>query len=374
MTELVRHNSSSTIEMAKLMADSTLLPAAYRKQPANLLFAFEYADAIGIPRINALTSIHVIDGKPSASADLIAALVRRAGHKIRVSGDDTYCEVTIIRADDPDYVPAPVRWDLAKAKQAQLLGKGNWAKYPGAMLRARATTEAARSWASDALYGIIYTPEELGATVDADGEPVEVEVERGPVMSLTDKLQARADFVPNADAKRRVLDAVGGDRERAVEVWDGRDGITPDELDELLNELTEPAAEPEAEPETEIVADPEPEPEPDDIVEAEIVAEQEQAPAAPRPPQQDTTNDDDQITDAQLKKLHAMLRAKFGNVTGPNRFPILATALKRPVGSTKELSRADASYLFELFELLPDGDNTQWLYENANGEATDAPF
>lgn len=179
-TDIAVQNSTSTIELAKLMATSTLLPRAYQQQPANLLFAFEYADAIGIPRINALTSIHVIDGKPTASADLIAALVRRAGHKLRIEGDDTYAEVTIIRADDPGYEPKPIRWDEAKARKAGKWGsKGPWSNYPGAMLRSRAITEAARMWASDALYGVIYTPEEVGAQIDEDGAPVRVEATVG---------------------------------------------------------------------------------------------------------------------------------------------------------------------------------------------------
>lgn len=140
------------------------LPRHYRNNPAGLLVAFEYADALGIPRVNALTSIHIIDGKPTASADLIGALVRKAGHTMRVAGDDTYAEVTIIRADDPDYVPAPVRWDEDKARKAGRWGnKGPWTQYPAAMLRARAITEAARMWASDALFGVIYTAEEIGA-------------------------------------------------------------------------------------------------------------------------------------------------------------------------------------------------------------------
>lgn len=155
------------------MAGGDMLPRQYRGNPANLLFAVEYADALGIPRINALTSIHVIDGKPTASADLIAGLVRKAGHKLRVEGDDTYATAQIIRADDPDYEPTPVRWDEAKARKAGRWGsKGPWTNYPGAMLRSRAITEAARMWASDALYGVIYSSEELGAVVDQDGNVV----------------------------------------------------------------------------------------------------------------------------------------------------------------------------------------------------------
>lgn len=159
------------MEWAKAMATGTMLPRAFQGNPANLLFAVEYADTLGIPRINALTSIHVIDGKPTASADLIASLVRKAGHKLRVSGDDTFAEATIIRADDPDF-STTVRWDETKARKAGKWGsKGPWSNYPGAMLRSRAITEVARMAASDALYGVIYTPEELGEVIDEDGKP-----------------------------------------------------------------------------------------------------------------------------------------------------------------------------------------------------------
>lgn len=159
------------MEYAKALAHSNLLPEQYRNNPANLLYALEYADALGVAPINAITSIHVIKGKPTASADLIAGLVRKAGHKLRISGDDTFALAQIIRHDDPDFV-YEARWDLAKARAAGLQTQ-TWKQYPGAMLRARAITEVARMGASDALFGCIYTPEEVGAAVDADGAPIE---------------------------------------------------------------------------------------------------------------------------------------------------------------------------------------------------------
>lgn len=174
-TDIVRHEGGTLqekVEWAKTLAVANLLPPQYQGNPGNLLYAVEYADALGIDRINAITSIHVIQGKPTASAELIASLVRRAGHKLRVSGDDTKATAQIIRADDPDYT-FEATWDIAKAQAAGLWGKGNWRNYPGAMLRARAITEVARAGASDALYGVVYTPDEMGATVNADGAPVD---------------------------------------------------------------------------------------------------------------------------------------------------------------------------------------------------------
>ena len=174
MTELaLRTNEDLTekMEWSKAMAVSSLIPQQYRGNPANLLFAIEYADSLGIERINALTSIHVIEGKPSASAELIAGLIRRAGHRLRVTGDDKSATAELIRADDPDFTYTAT-WTIARAQTAGLIGKSVWKNYPAAMLRARVVTEVGRMGASDALLGVVYTPEELGADVDSQGQPV----------------------------------------------------------------------------------------------------------------------------------------------------------------------------------------------------------
>lgn len=159
------------MEFARILAKSKLLPPEYRDKPENVLYAIQYARALNIEPIHALTSIHVISGKPSASADLIAGLVRRAGHKLRVKSSDTEATATLIRADDPGFEYSAT-WTIDKAKRAQLLSNPSWTKYPAAMLRSRAITEVARQGASDALFGVSYSAEELGATVDAQGAPV----------------------------------------------------------------------------------------------------------------------------------------------------------------------------------------------------------
>lgn len=151
---------------AKALAAASLLPRAYRNEPANVLLAMEYGDALGLTAIAAIQGIHVIEGKPSASAALIGALVRRAGHRLRVelSQDGTAATATIIRADDPDF-PFTCTWTMDRARAAGLLSKagGTWSTYPQAMLKARAITEVARDACPEVLSGVQYTPEELGA-------------------------------------------------------------------------------------------------------------------------------------------------------------------------------------------------------------------
>jgi hypothetical protein len=181
--ELVKHQTAPSaslpekMQYAKALAASGMLPGQYRQQPANLLYALEYAESLGLHPMAAITGIHVIEGKPSASSALISALVRRAGHKLRVRGNDQEAVAQIIRADDPDYT-FEVRWTMARAEQAGLARKQVWKNYPAAMLKARAITEVARDACEEALSGMHYTPEELGANVDAEGQPVDAEVQQ----------------------------------------------------------------------------------------------------------------------------------------------------------------------------------------------------
>ena len=169
MTDLVPANDATLasidqkIYYSQTISASNLLPEAYRGRPENVLIAVETGAALGIPAIQALNSINVIKGKAAMSADLMASLVRRAGHKLRITQDGMSVTADLIRADDPDFT-FTVTWDQQKATTAGLWGRGQWNAYPDQMLRARAITEVCRQGASDALMGVIYTPDELGDT------------------------------------------------------------------------------------------------------------------------------------------------------------------------------------------------------------------
>lgn len=171
MTEIAtrdaaHHALAAKIEYARFLAKSGLLPRDYRDKPENILFATEYGELLGLPAMAAITGIHIIEGKPAVSAGLISALVRRAGHRLRVMGDEQQAQAWITRADDPEFTYKSV-WTMPRAKQANLLGKTNWQRYPAAMLKARAISECARDACQEILLGISYTPDELGA--DDDG-------------------------------------------------------------------------------------------------------------------------------------------------------------------------------------------------------------
>lgn len=170
------------MDLARALAHSELIPKAYRQKPANVLLAINLGRALGLEPAIALTAVQVIDGQPSLSAQAQAALVRRAGHKLRVTGDDTEATAILIRSDDPGY-EHKATWTMDRAKTAGLAGRGAWRTYPAAMLQARATTEVVRMAASDVLLGVAYTAEELGHDNDVtEADVLDVDPDTGEIL------------------------------------------------------------------------------------------------------------------------------------------------------------------------------------------------
>ena len=183
---------------AKALAASNLLPQTYQKHPENVLVAMEYGDALGLAPMVAIQQISVIQGKPTMSAQLMGALVRKAGHRLRVIvHDNGAVEAQIVRADDPEFTFRAV-WTMERAKSAGLGGKGSWSTYPLAMLKARAITEVCRDACPEVLAGVAYSAEELEpsgpATVSvahlAPQQPEVVDTDTGEIVPLEDTVDA----------------------------------------------------------------------------------------------------------------------------------------------------------------------------------------
>lgn len=222
------------IQYARALADSGLLPTSYRSQPANVLWAMEYGDMLGLAPMAAMTGVHVIEGKPTASAGLISALVRRAGHKLRVRGDAESATCEIVRADDPEYTFA-VTFTMDDAKRANLTGKPVWRQYGPSMLKARAITQCARDACEEALFGLHYTAEELGAEVDEDGDVV-AEAVPGAPLSQPSPAQEWLALALKAAPHNTSRDTCGVAWERSVEyVNDGK--LTREEVAPLHGAL-----------------------------------------------------------------------------------------------------------------------------------------
>jgi hypothetical protein len=167
MSEIELHQNPSALteqmDYARAVSTASMLPDNYRGKPADIMLAVGLGQSMGLSPAESLYRIAVIKGKPTASAELIAANVRKAGHKLRVVTDEAGKRVkaTIIRADDPDFAFDVVR-DMAWAQTMGLADQPNYKKQPLTMLQWRAISAVARLACPEALYGVSYTPDELG--------------------------------------------------------------------------------------------------------------------------------------------------------------------------------------------------------------------
>lgn len=249
MTEIAIRDTAAAmpdkIAYARALAGSGLLPAQYRSKPENVLFALEYGQTLGITAMAAIQGVHVIEGKPTASGQLIAALVREAGHRLRVTGNDERAVAEITRRDDPEFT-FRAEWTIARAKQAGLAGKGTWAKHPGQMLKWRAVTEAARDACPEVIFGLSTADEVTSFTTDTPhplSQPVtaaeltgapgprdwEAEITAAEESRDLAKLRVLWNQSEHAhpDVRRRITEAV--DHVKAGVVHDVTDAVVVDE-------------------------------------------------------------------------------------------------------------------------------------------------
>ena len=155
------------------------------------MIAIGLGQAMGLSPAESLYRISVIQGKPTASAELIASNIRKAGHILRVEVDEQNMRVTatVYRADDPEF-PHTVTRDMNWAKQMGLVNKDNYKKQPLTMLQWRAISGVGRLACPEALYGVQYIPDELGdmptATLPSrTAQPVEQVAEEPEFESIT---------------------------------------------------------------------------------------------------------------------------------------------------------------------------------------------
>lgn len=168
MNDIIKHepqqlSMQDQMQFAQLVTEGSMVPKDYRGQPANAMIAIGLGQSMGLSPAESLYRIDVIQGKPTASAELIASNIRKAGHVLRVEVDEqnTSVRATVYRADDPEFAHTVTR-DMNWAKQMGLINKDNYKKQPLTMLQWRAISGVGRLACPEALYGVQYTPDELG--------------------------------------------------------------------------------------------------------------------------------------------------------------------------------------------------------------------
>ena len=155
-------------ERALVYAKSGLVPKFYENKPEAIIVAMEWSHNLGIPAIQGLQYIAVINGKPSMYGDGLISIVMASGLcediKESVSGEGNNA-VAICEVKRKGFTSPTVRtFSMKQAAQAGLLSKvGPWKQYPERMLAMRARAYALRDAFPDVLSGMRSAEEERDA-------------------------------------------------------------------------------------------------------------------------------------------------------------------------------------------------------------------
>lgn len=160
-------------DQATTVVKSGLLPTAIKTPEQAIAIALKGRE-LGVPMMQAFAHIHIIQGKPTISAELMLSLIFRNCPGAVVDYVETTELSCVVQAKRPNGSAVRFSFSMDDAKQAQIEAKESWKKYPGAMLRARAISIMARALFPDAIMGCSYTPEELGAEIDDEGGVIDV--------------------------------------------------------------------------------------------------------------------------------------------------------------------------------------------------------
>lgn len=153
--------------IAVRMADTQFVPESYRGKPDTVAAAILTGRELGIGPMQSLRDIHMIDGRPAFSAQLMLSKMRSGGVVILESSATS--ERAWIKAKRTDSGEVgEFEFTKADAEAAGLAGKRNWKQWPSDMMWARAVGRMARRFGSDLLGGLVYAKEEL-EDFDDDG-------------------------------------------------------------------------------------------------------------------------------------------------------------------------------------------------------------
>jgi len=144
------------------------------KSEAQALVKVMAGAEIGLPPFASMTGIHIVQGKPTLGANLIATLVKndpRYDYRVK-RADNQACTLTWYEGGK---AVGESTFTIEEANGAGLTTKATWKAYTSDMLFARALTRGARRFAPGIFGGApIYTADEMGVDTDEDGHIIDV--------------------------------------------------------------------------------------------------------------------------------------------------------------------------------------------------------
>lgn len=157
---------------ATAVCKSDFCPGHFRNDAGSTMVALEYSLELGIPMLQGLQNIYVINGKATIYGDLMLALVESSGVQEDffedfegTAYDDDYKAICISKRRGRSR-PTISQFSVQDAKVAKLWNKsGPWSTNPKRMLQMRARAFCLRDTYADVLRGL-YSREEAEDAID----------------------------------------------------------------------------------------------------------------------------------------------------------------------------------------------------------------
>lgn len=183
---------NEAMELANMLASSNLVPKPYQNKPADVLVACQWGAEIGLPPLQALQSIAVINNVPSVWGDAVVGLVRGSGVCEYINQDwdeeTKTATCTVKRKGEPEQVRTFSRED---ANLAGHMNKDTYKKNLRRMLSIRARTFALRDVFADVLRGLKVAEEVMDYPEEKDITPPSKNTEKpaSKAASVLDKVR-----------------------------------------------------------------------------------------------------------------------------------------------------------------------------------------
>ena len=219
--ELQKSSLTEIISIGKAFAESGMFTDV--KSAAQAVVKIQAGAELGIPPFAAMTGIHIIAGKPTIGAGLIASTVKGSGkYDYRViEQTEKICSIDFYQGKEKI---GNSTFTIEDAKKA---GTKNLDKYPKNMLFARAISNGVKWYCPDVFAGPVYVPEEMQA-VQEETPQYEVIATVEPV-TAPPAPKAKLSNKAIADAVKRIKD---GDKELLWKLLDAYE-VTETQQQEL---------------------------------------------------------------------------------------------------------------------------------------------
>lgn len=185
--------------MAKTFAESGMFTDA--KAMGQAFVKIQAGQEIGIPPFAAMSGIHIIQGKPTLGAGLIASAVKGSGkydYKVKEM-NEKICSIDFFQGAENI---GNSTFTIEDAKKA---GTKNIDKFPKNMLFARAISNGVKWFCPDVFAGPVYVPEEMPEqTVDVP----HVEIIEQPKVSKLSQKQIDKILISDIATVKKALKAI----------------------------------------------------------------------------------------------------------------------------------------------------------------------